>query len=361
MKHPASRATRLASSIGVLTLVLAASGVYVASQTPAAKPAAVDREYILESTMLGYRGVGGDIDGVRNPTLWARTGESVRITIVNGELMVHDIALEGSTSRARRFSTRPPATNITFTATKSDIYYCSVPGHRRPGMEGRIEVSDEPRVPSEGVPPQANGRALNLDFETGTLDDWTATGDAFALVKGDVVPDRVPTSAAARPAPTGSAATPRGGARKGTLTSVPFRVSQPYASFLVSGGAFTSTRVELVLAPGTDQRSRRGASRSSTPSRAPTTRRCGRSSSTSRIYAGKDIFVRLVDDETGASTVAAYLKESPWAHITFDHFRFHDSKPVLPHRDHLVGDQHAAADRSDPARRPLGCRRGARR
>ena len=31
---------------------------------------------------------------MRNPTLWARTGETVRITIVNGEVMVHDIALE---------------------------------------------------------------------------------------------------------------------------------------------------------------------------------------------------------------------------------------------------------------------------
>ena len=30
---------------------------------------------------------------------------------------------------------------------------------------------------------------------------------------------------------------------------------------------------------------------------------------------------------------------------------------VLPHRDHLVGDQHAAADGPDPARRPLGRRR----
>ncbi len=42
-----------------------------------------------------------------------------------------------------------------------------------------------------------------------------------------------------------------------------------------------------------------------------------------------DIFVRLVDDETGAPT-AVYLKESPWAHINFDNFRFHESKPYFP-------------------------------
>ena len=203
----------------VLLLLLAGSGAYVATQAPAAKPAAFDREYTLESTMLGYRGVGGDIDGVRNPTLWARTGESVRITIVNGELMVHDIALEGLNIKSPQILDKAARTNITFTATKSDIYYCSVPGHRLAGMEGRLEVSDEPRVPSDGVPAEANGRALNLDFETGTLDDWTATGDAFALVKGDIVPgqgpDKVNQRGAGRPAPTGSAATPGAARAKG--------------------------------------------------------------------------------------------------------------------------------------------------
>ena len=279
MKHPASRATRLASSVGVLILVLAASGVYVASQTPAAKPAAVDREYILESSMLGYRGVGGDIDGVRNPTLWARTGESVRITIVNAELMVHDIALEGLNLKSPQILDKAARTNITFTATKSDVYYCSVPGHRLAGMEGRIEVSDEPRVPSEGVPAQANGRALNLDFESGTLDDWTVTGDAFALVKGDVVPGQGPDKRGGKASAYWVSSNTGGGARKGTLTSVPFRVSQPYASFLVSGGAFTSTRVDLILAPGTGTgKEARPSRRSSTPFRVPTMRRCGRSS-----------------------------------------------------------------------------------
>ena len=45
-------------------------------------------------------------------------------------------------------------------------------------------------------------------------------------------------------------------------------------------------------------------------------------------HLGKDIFVRLVDDEAGAPT-ATYIKENPWAHINFDHFRFHESKPFF--------------------------------
>ena len=48
-----------------------------------------------------------------------------------------------------------------------------------------------------------------------------------------------------------------------------------------------------------------------------------------KSFVGRDIMIRLVDDETG-QTVAAYLKESPWAHINFDHFRFYETRPFFP-------------------------------
>ena len=330
MKHPATVAAHAATSLVLFILLVifsASSGGTVSTQTPAAKPAAIDREYTLELSMLGYRGIGGDIDGVRNPTLWARTGETVRITIVNAELMVHDIALEGLNLKSPQILDKSARTNITFTATKSDIYYCSVPGHRLAGMEGRIEVSDEPRVPSDGVPAQANGRPLNLDFEGGALDDWTAEGDAFAIVKGDVLPGQPPDKRGGKASAYWVSSNTGGGARKGTLTSVPFRVSQPYASFLVSGGAFTSTRVDLVLASDNGQTDKTGKviftiSGANNAALRPVVVDL-------KVYVGKDIFIRLVDDETG-STVAAYLKESPWAHITFDHFRFHETRPFFP-------------------------------
>ena len=148
MTHPASIAARFTGSLALLVLFLAASDARVASQTPAAK---VDREYTLESSMLGYRGVGGDIEGVRNPVLWARTGETVRIVLINGELMVHDLVVEALGVRTPQILDKGARAVITFTAKANDTYFCSVPGHRAAGMEGRIEVSDEARVTSDGT------------------------------------------------------------------------------------------------------------------------------------------------------------------------------------------------------------------
>ena len=281
------------------------------AQTPA-----IDREYTLEANMLGYRGVGGDIDGLRNPTLWARAGETVRITIVNGELMVHDVSLEKHNVRTAQILDKGATSSVVFKVKESDTYFCSVPGHRAAGMEGQLEVAEERPVQEPGVQPVVNGRTLNVDFETGTLQDWTASGDAFALVKVD--PQRKdPQSAIAGAYWISSGVS--GNSRRGTLSSAPFRVTHPYASFLVSGGAFATTRVELVRASdntviysisGADQAAFR-------PAVADLNR-----------YVGEDIFIRLVDEETGAPT-AVYLRESPWAHINFDDFRFYDARPTF--------------------------------
>ena len=282
-----------------------------------------DREYVLESSMLGYRGRGGEIDGIRNPTLWARTGETVRLTIINSELMVHDIALEKLKLKSPEILDKGATTSVTFRASVSDTYFCSLPGHRAAGMEGRFEVSDGPLTASEGVAPDAGGRALNLDFEAGTLDNWTATGDAFDVVRGDGLPVAGAEKASVVRGHSGSywvSSGARGGARRGTLTSALIRVTHPYASFLVSGGGFSSTRVELALAE--DQKVIYTISGADSGRLRPAVVDL-------RPYAAKDIVIRVIDDETGAPT-AAYLKEHPWAHVNFDHFRFHDAKPFFP-------------------------------
>src|SRR3954451_15404260 len=114
-----------------------------------------------------------------------------------------------------------------------------------------LSAADPPKpTPPEGVLPLgANGKPLNLDFETGTLKDWTAEGEAFKgqPIKGDTVHARRKDMKSEHQGNYWV-----GGYEKlqdkaqGTLTSVAFKVTHPWASFLVGGGPHPETSVELV-------------------------------------------------------------------------------------------------------------------
>lgn len=167
---------------------------------------------------------------------------------------------------------------------------------------------------AEGIRPTgADGKPLNLGFEDGTLKDWTPTGDAFAKqpVKGDVV--------AARRSDMKSGHAGQywigtyefaGDDPRGTLTSVPFKVTHRWASFLVAGGPWPGTRIELVNAAddkviflvqgyeGEDLR--------------PVVVDLEK-------HLGQNIYVRVVDEQSGH-----------WGHVNFDEFLFHEAKPEFP-------------------------------
>jgi plastocyanin len=135
------------------------------AQSKTAQPkdtAKYDRDYALEATMLGFFAK----DGSRNPTLKANKGDRVRITITNGELMTHDIALEKLGIKSKVIIEKGTSTSIIFKAEQSDTYYCSVPGHRAAGMVGSFEVVEVlfqmKRLPVQL--PVKDGQPLNLGF-----------------------------------------------------------------------------------------------------------------------------------------------------------------------------------------------------
>src|SRR5215218_6232789 len=86
-------------------------------------------------------------------------------------------------------------------------------------------------VPAGIKPVGADGQPLNLDFENGTLKDWTATGEAFAKqpVKGDVIAARRPDMKSKHAGMywIGSLEGSTDEAT-GALTSVSFKVTQPW-------------------------------------------------------------------------------------------------------------------------------------
>src|SRR5262245_46080442 len=101
-----------------------------------------------------------------------------------------------------------------------------------------------------GVKPVgADGKPLNLDFETGTLKDWVAEGDAFTgqPIEGDTVFTRRGDMRSQHQGKFWIGTFEKAGDRPtGTLTSVAFKVTHPWATFRIAGGAFAETRVELI-------------------------------------------------------------------------------------------------------------------
>lgn len=280
-----------------------------------------DRDYTLEATMLGYFAP----NGARNPTLKANKGDKVRITITNGELMTHDIALEKLGIKSTVILEKGSSTSITFTAQQNDTYYCSVPGHRVAGMVGNFEVvaGEISNTTIAGQLPTKGGQSLNLNFENGSLKDWTATGDAFSksIFSADPPPVHEKEMHIGY---EGKYFLSSGGTvdakLTGTLTSVPFKVTHPFAAFRVSGGALQDTRVELVLA-GTDK---------------VIFHITGQGRATLQpvvvdlqLYLEKEIFIRVIDNETGISQIP-YIPHDKWAHINFDDFLFYSSRPNFP-------------------------------
>ena len=164
---------------------------------------------------------------------------------------------------------------------------------------------------ADGVTPVGkDGQPLNLDFETGTLKDWIAEGAAFAKqpVRGDTVSARRSDMKSRHAGEFWIGTYEFGGDEpKGTLTSAPFKVTQPFASFFIAGGSHENTRVELVRAD----------------TQKVIFKTSGNDSETLRPVVvdlreqlGKEMFIRLVDQESGS-----------WGHINFDNFKLYAGRP----------------------------------
>ena len=162
-----------------------------------------------------------------------------------------------------------------------------------------------PQDPSDGVAPLGeDGKALNLDFETGDLKDWTATGTAFEgqPIKGDTVSKRRNDMKSGHKGDYWIGTYEKGGdVAVGTLTSVPFKVTQPWAAFYVGGGNHDNTCVTLC----------------SYPEKKILAKASGDESEELKLVAidltaqvGKQIYIRIVDENAGH-----------WGHVNFDHFR----------------------------------------
>jgi nitrite reductase (NO-forming) len=108
------------------------------------------RSGIAEGRMV-FLGVGGAIDGQVNPVLTAAEGQIVQVTLINGEGAEHDVVFPDQKTQSPRVTGRGASTTVAFRAEQAGdyLYFCSVPGHRPAGMEGKFVVT--PKPPAETV------------------------------------------------------------------------------------------------------------------------------------------------------------------------------------------------------------------
>ncbi len=81
-------------------------------------------------------------------------GDTVQITLINGEGAEHDISLPDVRASSQRVVGRGASSALVFRASNIGAipYFCTVPGHRESGMEGVLRVEPaQPQGPQSGV------------------------------------------------------------------------------------------------------------------------------------------------------------------------------------------------------------------
>jgi nitrite reductase (NO-forming) len=111
-----------------------------ASQGPA------DVHFALKSSMvdgkMAFVGVGGDIEGIVNPDLKAKPGDTIELKLIIGDGGFHDLAVPDLGGATQQIGGNGKEASVSFKAEKSGVfnYYCTVPGHRQAGMQGKLII-----------------------------------------------------------------------------------------------------------------------------------------------------------------------------------------------------------------------------
>ena len=123
-------------------------GQTVSSQNPTIEFSLVTGE---SEGKLVFFGLGGTIDGLVNPDLNASPGDVVKITLINGDGMLHDVAITDLNIQSEAIAIKDQKTEIVFEVNDVGTlaYFCTLPGHRQAGMEGRLIVGESDNVLAE--------------------------------------------------------------------------------------------------------------------------------------------------------------------------------------------------------------------
>jgi nitrite reductase (NO-forming) len=111
----------------------------------------------LAEGKMAFVGVGGAIEGVVNPTLRVNEGDVVQVSLVNNDGIEHDVVFAEFKAGTDRVNRKGASSVTVFRADQAGefAYFCSLPGHRQAGMEGKILVGGV-RAPVAALPPSVS-------------------------------------------------------------------------------------------------------------------------------------------------------------------------------------------------------------
>jgi len=132
------------------------------------------REYILTTEFvngeMSFMGVGGDINGVLNPTLVAKAGEIITVTLVNGGWGRHDIYFPELKVGTKVVTEKGESASVTFKVPMQETeleYHDSVDHHAELGMLGVLQVIEADVVETQSQPAAVVEANLAQAFQKG--------------------------------------------------------------------------------------------------------------------------------------------------------------------------------------------------
>jgi len=142
------------------TLAQAPAKPAVSKKSPAAEYTPTVRYRLrteLAEGKMAFVGVGGAIEGVVNPTLRVNEGDVVQVSLVNNDGIEHDVVFPEFKAGTDRVNRKGASSVTVFRADQGGefAYFCSLPGHRQAGMEGKILVGGV-KAPIAALPPSVS-------------------------------------------------------------------------------------------------------------------------------------------------------------------------------------------------------------
>ena len=151
-----SRALKLVFGLALGLATLAVSAAVPSEHGPASYTP--DVTYTLKTAIAGgklaFVGVGDGIDGQVNPTLHAQKGQVVQVTLIDGDGATHDWVMPDFKAATQRVNKKGASSSTVFRvrADGEFAYWCSLPGHRAAGMEGKFVVGEQTAAKGPALP-----------------------------------------------------------------------------------------------------------------------------------------------------------------------------------------------------------------